>query len=260
MYAAITITDLTRMYGDHICVAGYLRDGTCIRPLFPWKRPITESWVWLKGQVVIKPFAEVELELLQHTPHPPHSEDYEVKPTYYRLLRHLDTQRRLGLLRRIEDPDVASIFGAQIHADSGWYLIAGQGTRSLGTVKPAEIERVSYTLRENSRWDYRVAFKDAVGAEFQLAVTDLAFRSYMDHARLVGGQKPADIARQITDLLDASEVYLRIGLARGWEKHPDRCHMQITGVYSFPDYLNGKCFADFADKKQDKDAQDDMPF
>jgi hypothetical protein len=44
-------------------------------------------------------------------------------------------------------------------------------------------------------------------------------------------------------------VYLRIGLARHW--HPDheqpknRCYLQITGVYTFPDYLGGRCFADF---------------
>jgi len=35
-------------------------------------------------------------------------------------------------------------------------------------------------------------------------------------------------------------------LARGWERYPDRCYVQITGVYSFPDYLSGRCFADFA--------------
>jgi hypothetical protein len=233
------------MQGDHICVAGYLRDGTCVRPIFPWKKPITESWVWLKEQVVIRPFAEVELELQQHTPHPPHSEDYIVNPAYYRLLRHLNTERKLALLSRIEDPDVASIFGAQIHIDRGWFLQAGQGTRSLGTVRPESIERVRFALRDDGKWDYRIAFQDASGAEYRLAVTDLAFRCYLDHSRKTLGQAPEQIARQVAGTLRAGEVYLRIGLARGWEKHPDRCHLQITGVYSFPDYLGGKCFADF---------------
>jgi hypothetical protein len=40
-------------------------------------------------------------------------------------------------------------------------------------------------------------------------------------------------------------VALRIGLARGWERHPDRCYLQITGVYTDPDYLSGHCYADF---------------
>jgi len=43
-----------------------------------------------------------------------------------------------------------------------------------------------------------------------------------------------------------SEVFLRIGLARGWDMYPDRCFLQITGIYSFPDYLDGRTFADFA--------------
>ena len=259
MYSPVTITDLTRMQGDHICVAGYLRDGTCIRPLFPRKKPLTESWVWLKDQVVIRPFAEVELDLQEHTPHPPHTEDYVVSPTHYRLFRHLDTGRRLALLRKIEDPSVDSIFGAKIHSDNGWYLTAGQGTRSLGTVRPDEIEKVGYAPRDNNRWDYRIAFKDAAGAQYRLAVTDLAFRCYLDHARLREMYQPEEIARHISDTLRSSEIYLRIGLARGWDKHPDRCHLQITGVYSFPDYLGGKCFADFG-MTQNPPAQVDVPF
>ncbi len=259
MYAPVTITDLTRMQADHICVAGYLRDGTCTRPLFPWHKPLTESWVWLKGQVVIRPFAEVELDLQEHTPHPPHSEDYLVSPTYYHLLRHPGTDRRLDLLRKIEDPSVASIFGAKIHVDNGWFLLANTGSRSLGTVKPVEVEKVSYALRKNSRWDYRIAFTDASGALYRLAVTDLAFRYYFDHARLHEKQAPTNIADRMTGTLRESEVYLRIGLARGWDRYPDRCHLQITGVYTFSDYLDGKCFADFALIKI-QSAKEDIPF
>ena len=70
MYAPVTITDLTRMQGDHICVAGYMRNGTCVRPKFPHKMPITENWVRLKDQVVICPFAEFELDL-QHVSRKP---------------------------------------------------------------------------------------------------------------------------------------------------------------------------------------------
>jgi hypothetical protein len=40
-------------------------------------------------------------------------------------------------------------------------------------------------------------------------------------------------------------LYLRIGLARGWDEQPDRCYLQITGIYTFPDYLAGKTFDDF---------------
>lgn len=244
MYAPIVITDLTRMQGDHICVAGYMRNGTCVRPRFA-HAPLTESWVWLKNQVVIRPFAEVELELHEPTPHPPHSEDYIVNPAYYRLCRHLKENDRLALLRKVEDADVASIFGAKIQVNDGWFVMSGQGTRSLGTVK-ASVEKVSYALRQNSRWDYRIAFKDGSGGLYRLAVTDLAFRCFIEYERQKLGKTPDSISAEMLGILRERDVYLRIGLARGWEKYPDRCHLQITGVHTFPDYLGGKCFADYA--------------
>ncbi|MEO8288441.1 MAG: hypothetical protein ABI670_18605 [Chloroflexota bacterium] len=244
MRASVTITDLTRMQGDRVCVAGYLRDGTCIRPVFHDK-PLTESWLWLKASLVIRPFAEVELEILDHTPHPPHSEDYRVNPTYYRFMRLLNPDKRAALLEKIRDNSVASIFGAPIQQNNGWFITAGQGTRSLGTVKAATVDRVTYTQRPDGRWDYRIAFKDGAGISYRLAVTDLAFRCYLDHARLTAGLPPDEAASQLTARFQGGPLYLRIGLARGWEKYPDRCHLQITGVYSFPDYLGGKCFADF---------------
>lgn len=44
----------------------------------------------------------------------------------------------------------------------------------------------------------------------------------------------------------AERVYLRVGLARGFgDAEVRRCHLQINGVYAFPDYLGGRCFADF---------------
>lgn len=51
---------------------------------------------------------------------------------------------------------------------------------------------------------------------------------------------PTHIARDLTHLLQAREVFLHIGLARGWKEHPDRCYLQITGIYTFPDYLEGR--------------------
>jgi hypothetical protein len=49
---------------------------------------------------------------------------------------------------------------------------------------------------------------------------------------------------------------LRIGLARLWEKFPDRCYLQITGIYTFPDYLRGRTFTDFVISAGDLDAEE----
>jgi hypothetical protein len=50
----------------------------------------------------------------------------------------------------------------------------------------------------------------------------------------------------VEHVLQGRQVFLRVGLTRGWAKHPDRHYLQLTGVYSFPDYLQGRCFADLA--------------
>ena len=76
-------------------------------------------------------------------------------------------------------------------------------------------------------------------------VTDLAWRYYCDRRR-DEGTSPQAIARALATALRSRQVYLRIGLARGWDKFPDRCYLQITGVYTFPDYLEGRTFADLA--------------
>ena len=78
---------------------------------------------------------------------------------------------------------------------------------------------------------------------------DLTWRYFHDQQRL-NGRAPGDIASEMTALLKSKEVLLRIGLARGWEEHPDRCYIQLTGVYTFPDYLEGKTFADFTPKEK----------
>ncbi len=120
----------------------------------------------------------------------------------------------------------------------------------------ANVERVAFAAHPDGRWDYRITFTDSTGTQYRLAVTDLAFRCYLDHTRTQQNIPPDNAAKDLTELFQSATVYLRIGLARGWEKYPDRCHLQITGVYSYPDYLEGKCFADF--KPRDKSAVTDI--
>ena len=85
---------------------------------------------------------------------------------------------------------------------------------------------------ERDRWDYRLRFSDGSREEFQLAVVDLAFRRGLDALR-DDGLSPQQAATRVLAQLRRQEVYLRIGLARGWDRFPDRCYLQVTGVYGF---------------------------
>ncbi|HKP53096.1 MAG TPA: hypothetical protein VJ183_10655, partial [Chloroflexia bacterium] len=250
MKTKLVITDLTRMQGTRICIAGYTREYECVRPVF-WSSGLVERWLRDKGQVVIRPFAIVEFDLQEHTPHPPHTEDWIIDEVYRVNYGILDIERQKLFLTRIADKNVASIFGAPIEIGDGYYIEQGMGTRSLGTVVPRKIKQVSYIKRDSGKWDFRIAFTDGAGQSYNLGVTDLAFRYLLENARVRQGVAPEESAGQLTAFLQKAQVFLRIGLSRNWEKHPDRCFLQITGVHTFPDYLRGRCFADLALTRQE---------
>jgi hypothetical protein len=245
--ATLTITDLTRMQGDRVCVAGYLPDNTCVRPVFA-KGGLTEDWLHMRGQVAIRPFAIIEFDIQgkPSMPLPPHTEDRIIDTTHRVRRGVLTLEERAAWCAKAEDRDVAAIFGAHIHDDDGHFVLAGDGARSLGTVRVKRLEEVQFSPGTDGRWQYRLGFIDQSGQYYRLPVTDLAFRTYLAYLRDQRAVPPMSVAHRLTTILQKNPVFLRIGLARGWERHPDRCYVQITGVYSFPDYLSGRCFADFA--------------
>ena len=245
MKKALLITDLTRMSPPWVCVGGYWRDFTAVRPKLQHRRGLVEHFLFHGGRPIIRPFAVVELDFLEAVPEPPHTEDWFVSHDYKSIEQaRLPDGQAFAFLQRILDIDVTSIFGAEVHTEYGCYVKSGEGVRSLGTILPKHITAVQYICREDGKWDYRIAFVDQSGTQYRLAVTDLSFRHYCDYQRL-RGRSLEEITSDIEHRLHSATVFLRIGLARGWEKFPDRCYLQITGIHTFPDYLEGRCFADF---------------
>lgn len=250
MKRRIAITDLTRMREGRVCLAGYHRDEhgalRCVRPLFR-EGDLTEAWLSDGEAVVVRPFAIVELDLRQHWPDSPHTEDWFVDPAHRVHRGALSADGRRKLLDAILDADVAGIFGAPIHRDPGWYVKATEGHRSLGTIEPRDVAVVHGPKPSGDGWEYRIAFADATGARYRLSVSDLAFRGYIDERRGHEASAAHQAAENLTATLrNADCLYLRIGLTRGWGEFRDRRFLQITGVHAFPDYLGGRCFADFA--------------
>ncbi|HSH80453.1 MAG TPA: hypothetical protein VLA19_18145 [Herpetosiphonaceae bacterium] len=244
MKARLTVTDLTRMRGDRVCVGGCLDDGTCVRPVFA-SDGLREDWLYARGQVVIQPFAVVEFDFHEKVPRPPHTEDRKIDRIYRVRRVMLNPNERRALLLRILDHSVDTIFGTKIHREPGWYVQAGEGDRSLGTVQPRAIHALDIKCRTWSRFDYHVSFTDQCGEDYHLKVTDLAFQYFLHDLLSVQHLSPEEVAAQIVDAWSKRDTFFRIGLARGWEKYPDRCYLQLTGIYTFPDYLDGRCFADF---------------
>jgi hypothetical protein len=232
------VTDVTRMDGDRVCVGGYLDDGTPVRPVAGRIGP-NEQWLRSARDGRVAPFAVLELQI-NRAPKPlvaPHTEDRTIPLHGHRVLSILPDEDQQSLLDRTASPAVRSVFGAEIHADPsgqwGRFVRAGEGMRSLGTIRVDRVQAVQYHhYPDRGRWDYRLRFRDGSREEFQLAVVDLAFRARLDALR-DSGLTADRAATQLLNALQRQTVYLRIGLARGWDRHPDRCYLQITGVYGF---------------------------
>jgi len=254
MKSSLIITDVTRMREPGVCIAGYTRDCRCVRPVLPIGQ-LSETWLYSDRRVVVRPFAVVQFDLVEPKSDPPHTEDWIIEPAYRAWQGLLTPDESKSLLDKLVDSDIQSIFGAEIRHGPGTYIMHGTGSRSLGTIRPSAVQDVLYEYRwSEDRWDFRLAFTDQAGNPYKLAVTDLTFRYYLTSLRVRNHLAPAKAAQTLAETLQKTDVYLRIGLARPtWQKFLDRCYLQITGVYSFPDYLCGGCFADFALSEQESE-------
>jgi hypothetical protein len=241
MKTRLAITDLTRMYRGRVCIAGYDKDHRCIRLQLP-PPGIPEAALELNGQAIIYPFAVVELDLLDARPQAPHMEDYDYDPNSIQFVRPVHD--REAVLKWSLYETVAAVFEQPIQTDFGFYVYSCQGPRSLGTIKPKTIVKVLSGRDSNKNaLDYRLHFSDGAGEFYRHKIVDLTWYYYCDSLRS-SERGPAEIAEMLTESLRKRKVYLRIGLSRGWKEFPDRCYLQITGIHTFPDYLEGKTFLD----------------
>jgi len=255
MKTLMAVTDITRMREPFICVAGVTNRGEAIRPLFRQDR-IHQDWCCQNG-TIIRPFTRINLDLLEHDPHPPHTEDWHADMDSLEVLGDVSEEKKLTILRKICDPDLATIFGAEIrneHGQRAVYIQTGEGNRSLGTIQPHRM--FDFKHRNFDRgWDYRVSFFDASDTYYQLKIVDLTFQAYIDHQRVCCHRTSEEIEEFANRyVFSGREIFIRIGLARGWANYPERCYLQITGVYTFPDYLDHRCFHDLHNEIQAENA------
>lgn len=169
--------------------------------------------------------------LIKNVPDPPHTEDWLFDDRSVAFIRTLDAQSSYDLLTSILDPDIASIFGTPIL--EGRYARRGQGNRSLGTVRPSGEPFLRITVvGQDGPIRLRAELRDESGAEWCLPVTDLsalrAAKAWIKSAGLPGA------GASINEWIRQREVFFPIGLARGWKQFPDRCYLQVAGVYASP--------------------------
>jgi hypothetical protein len=246
--ACLLITDVTRMREDHVCVAALDERGRSVRPLPGVNVNHRRSDLRTPGGEVVRPRALVEGSFVAPGGlRPPHLEDLVYQKAGLRIPAVLSQQEFTARLKSSCLRGVADLYGSGLRGAPRAYLAGGTGHCSLGTVSPARPPRLRLaayqgklrvrlefeTERDDSPWDFPVADLAAFGhIESQLGKLALPKLESTINAGLARSRS----------------VYLRLGLARPFQAglySESRCYVQVIGIHTDPDYLAGRCWADF---------------
>ena len=222
---------VTRMRGG-VCIAGVTTEPDPASQL-RWVRPIREHGHVLLGDItapqgaVLRPFDVVKLNLLRHSPSPPHNEDWitDFARSRPQIIRRLEGERRTAFLRDYLDLDPCQILDLQ--------------ERSLCLIKPGQVQGCfrldAYSGKLEARLNFDLQGRHYRGSHAQggLSVTDLKWRA-LGRAWLPseGGWTEFD-AGDLEARFGIQEVYLAVGLTRPYRG--ERWTM-IIGVHTVPDY------------------------
>lgn len=247
----ILILDVTRMRQDRACIVGMTPDKTIVRPSFKHGHMLIED-LYLPDSQIIRPGAVLTMDVTPKLDaQPPHTEDYawhSVDQT--RWLRMAQPHKWRAIIETSAVEDLQEAFGAPLHSKRK--IEPGKGTRSFASITVDHLIKLHAgpnMYEETGENVYRLDFADKMGnAYFRLPIVDLGFIACADHALREGHTDYDNFDAYFRRLLRRSEIYLHIGLARAFQtstKTDAWCWMQVIGIHTFPDYLAGRCFADF---------------
>lgn len=240
MRKTIVITDVTQMpKGNEVCVVGITEESRCIRPTC--EGGFLKQYLFdTEQRVIVRHGAKVEFDLFPVDTLPPHIEDMRFDPTLITGKGLCSASEWESALRTNSFEAVEDIYEDFLQ-DRKW-VMPGAQTRSIATLSGSRIVDVELTPGGIKP---RITFVDRSGCEFTRPSSDLTLWDRCRSLVRSRGHSLTKVETELVSLLqNADRLYLRLGLARSWERD-NKCWLQVTGVYTFPDYLDGKCFDDF---------------
>jgi hypothetical protein len=249
----LLITDVTRMSGEQVCVAALDEAGHSIRPLpevggkvFNHLRSdlrLPDGTVIRSRGVLsaaIKPLSRLRR---------PHLEDVAYQRAGASITGILPHEEFLTRLERCCDRGVREVYGRNLEGEPRAYTLPDRGSRSLGTVRAVVPAFVSLAEREG-RLKPRLTFRTtAEDMTWDFPIVDLAFCGYVEARR--SSNALAVIEMELNrKWCECAAIYLRVGLTRpykppGADWPEERCFVQVIAIHTQPDYLAGRCWADF---------------
>jgi hypothetical protein len=204
MGLVITVTHLTRMSGDRICVAGITDSGWFVRP---------DCDGYLRRSDVPGLFslgARVDLGPTRKVPEPPQTENVHFERSRARQIQVHELHEIEELIAASAVADLGAAFGPAMKQTPGGapYLEPGNGSRSLATLAAApghlELTTDRYS-RTRGRWT------DPIRGRCERIITDL--RVYPD---VYGAADPACVSSLQDATKDCDSLYLSVGLSKPW--------------------------------------------
>jgi len=225
----LLINHLTRMHGGHICLAGVdLETWRHVRPVLA-NDPLPFYLLARYGG----PFEMariIDFGLPRHTPEPPHVEDHVFVPARVRVDRPAAAQEFWRVLEEMQRASLREIFGAALcevgHNRYGTEL--GQGTASLGFLRPAAPPKLYVTRSRDGKPQIRMKLSDGQ-IEADAGVTDLRLFGN-DHAT----PEPARVRAVAQWIVDSGDVILGVGLTRKFRSSDDAAYrhwLQVNNIH-----------------------------
>lgn len=222
----LLLTEVTRMQGNHFCIAAYdLRDGILVRPL----RPHHENWIFDEFQEPYQPGQLVHAILREtHQGLFPHRmEDRLVSGGMQVLEEWTEAELHSALLPTCAK-SLVGIFGSR--PQDNRYFPEGTRCPSLGGLA---IPRRRIRFHQQTKPKLRLHLEDADGVCCSLPVTCHKLRGLFDPE--TDPQAIDDANTWLNSVSMNDMIVLRVGLCRGYagtdnEFQPKRCFLQINGV------------------------------
>ena len=222
----IVLNHVTRMSPPRICVAGIdEQTEEHVRPTTNRGDPITRGLLSEHGGT-LSLGALVDIGEAPSISDPPEVEDRQCTVKAMKVVRRLDGEEYLELLRRVSEDDLGSLFGPDLERQTWSYAVeVGRGSASLGVLCPRR--RPELEIDEKYR-KLKLRLNPSVGPPAFLTVTDVRFVE--DDHRTIREDRVEDVRRRLRRGID---VFLMLGLARPWRAagdDRDRHWLQVNGI------------------------------
>jgi hypothetical protein len=218
----VAITDLTRMYEGHICVAGVdLETGKRVRPV-TFGRLAADLLCTRGGPFDIGRI--VDLGVCEPCGTPPEVEDMRFDPARVRVVNAMTKEAFFDLLRLSSGTDLQSFGPALTRHHDSLATAEGTGSSSLHIVRTGQAERIFMSTFEG-RGRLRFPWRGGVW----LSVTDV--RLYEADLQTPDVHKVESLQRALSESTDA---LLCFGLARAWLRPGDsvaRHYLQLNNIH-----------------------------